>query len=105
MIGLMELSMSDFLLHLRLDDIQRLLNSGHPSIIIQLLCINTLLGIAFVMGRMRGHPVSRRKSTQAVQWLVIACTFVVVSEQIWLPYAEKTESNMVNQVEHVIRSY
>lgn len=97
--------MSDFIYSLRLDDILFLLNSGHPPIIVQLACVNFVLAIAFITGRMRKHPKSRHKSTVVVQWLIVISTFTVVSEQIWLPYAQKSQSSVISHVGEVLRSY
>lgn len=101
----MELNMSDFLLRLRLNDISFFLNSGHPPLIVQLVAVNLVLAIALVVGRMRRHPISRRKSTVVVQWLIIVSTFAMVSEELWLPYAQKSEATVVDQVGRVLQPY
>lgn len=97
--------MSDFLLHLRLDDVRNLLNSGHPPIIIQLLCVNTLLMIIFMYRRMRKRGAIAKHSSNIVQWLLIFASFAVVCEEQWLPYVIRSESSMVEHVGQVFRPY
>ncbi len=99
----LELRMEDFLLHLRLDDIQYLLKSGNPPIILQLLCINTLLMIVMIFRRMRTKTTVRRHSTYVMQWFLLAACFAVVSEQQWLPHVERGANSAMFQLNQMVR--
>jgi len=95
--------MDDFLLHLRLDDIQYLLKSGNPPIILQLLCINTLLMIVMIFRRMRKQTSVRSNTTYVVQWILLASCFAVVSEDHWLPHVERGANSALFQLNQIAR--
>ena len=97
--------MNDFIYRLRLDDIMRLLNSGDPPIIVQLVLVNLALAVAFITARLRKNPRSRHSSTVLVQWLIVISTFAVVSEQMWLPFAQRSQSNIMSHFGGVSRLY
>lgn len=86
--------MHDFILHLRLDDVQNLLASGHPPIIVQLGSLLALWMIIFVFQRARRRTVVTRNASQAVQWILVIASFAVVCEEQWLPTVQRSETSM-----------
>jgi len=103
--GPKEMNVSDFLQRLRLDDVWYLLNSGHPPIIVQLLCINTLLMIVFIFKRMRRQSVARRHTSYIIQWLLLFSCFAVVCEEQWLPAMQRGEASAYDHLTHMVGHY
>ncbi|MEO9167295.1 MAG: hypothetical protein ABI230_02725 [Aestuariivirga sp.] len=90
--------MHDFILHLRLDDVQNLLASGHPPIVLQLGSLLVLWMIIFVFQRIRRRTVVARNTSQAIQWILVVASFAVVCEEQWLPTVQHSESSMYDHI-------
>jgi len=97
--------MHDFLLHLRLDDIQYLLRSGHPPIYVQLLCI-ILSVLALKVYRSKVHKRSmQNRTSQALQWMLVLACFAVVCEDQWLPYWLQTAGYTTVRIQQIFEIY
>ena len=97
--------MSDFILHLRLGDIQILLRSGHPPIYVQLLCIIFSL-MALKVYRSKQHRRSmQNRTSQALQWMLVLACFAVVSEEQWLPYWLQDQAEATERISHLFQIY
>ena len=86
--------MHDFILHLRLDDVQNLLASGHPPIVVQLVSLLVFWLIIFYFQRMRKRTLVARNTTQAIQWILVIASFAVICEDQWLPTVQHSGSSM-----------
>jgi hypothetical protein len=93
--------MQDFLLRLRLDEIHHFILSGNPPISAQLLAVNTVMMIIFIMRRMRGAMPGRHPLTFALQWVLVGCNMLVVMEQDWMPYIDNGQRIFMQQYHHL----
>ena len=90
--------MHDLFLHLQVGDVESLLASGNPPIIIQLGCIVALWMMIFVYQRMRQRTIAARNTGRAIRWLLIFACFAVVSEDLWLPFVLHGQQRIRDQI-------
>ncbi|MDE2384389.1 MAG: hypothetical protein KGO53_07205 [Alphaproteobacteria bacterium] len=80
--------MHDFINSLDLPDVQTFLLNGHPPIIVQLMAVNTVVMVLFILRGRRANNAHRRHLTYVTQWIFVLMNLVVVCEEQWLPYAD-----------------
>jgi hypothetical protein len=80
--------MNNFWRDMKLDELSDFLLSGHPTILAQLLVINTVLMIMFIIRRLRGQNYSVRHVTYVLQWILLFGNLIVLMEQQWMPMAD-----------------
>ena len=76
--------MYDLAERVRWQDIYDLLSSGYPPLILQLLAINMIFLILFILRRIWGRQSSENTS-HTIQFLLILANCLIVYEQKWLP--------------------
>ncbi len=97
--------MHDFLLSLNLKDIEIFLTSGHPTILFQVLIVNTIIMMIIIFRQGRGKGSMRRNASYVLQWILILGNLAVFCEEQWVPYYQRSESLMVNHVKEILRPY
>lgn len=70
------------------------LTSGSPSLMIQLLAINTIFLILFILRRMTGVYNKKAHTSYVVQALLIIGNAAVLMQNDLMPYASKVLTNL-----------
>jgi hypothetical protein len=70
------------------------LTSGSPPLILELLAINTIFLVLFILRRMTGIYSRKAHTSYLVQILLIASNVGVLMQGELAPYAEKALSNL-----------
>ena len=97
--------MNDFIKSLNLQDIQNFLLSGHPSILFQILAVNTIVMMIFIFRQSRGKGGMRNHVTYVVQWILIIGNLMVACEEQWMPYFDRGRSVLADEYYRVVRPY
>jgi hypothetical protein len=71
----------DMLLQADWDELYTFFSQGSPPLAIQILLINTIFFILWIVRRMRGAPALRRGTSIAVQALLILANFAIVLQK------------------------
>jgi hypothetical protein len=94
--------MSDFILHLRLEEVQFFLNSGHPTLLQQIIVLVAVLLAFTIYARIkRSHP-KQRASNSRVQWALASMLFLILSEPYWMNQAIQGETRAIETLSRVI---
>ena len=96
--------MHDFMKSLNLQDIQNFLLSGHPSILFQILAVNTIVMMIYIFRQGRNSGM-RSHVTYVVQWILIIGNLMVACEEQWMPYWTQGSSAVFQKYNQVIRPY
>ncbi len=70
------------------------LTTGHPPLILELLAINTIFLILFILRRMTGIYTRKAHTTYVVQALLILGNGAVLMQSELSPYASKVINNL-----------
>ena len=97
--------MHDFILNLRLGDVQDLLASGHPPIIVQLSSLLALWIIIFLFQRLRKRTVVARHASHAIQWILVVASFAIISEEQWLPAVRHNQAILLEHFSAQLHRY
>ena len=80
--------MQDFITSMNLADVRHFLLSGEPPIILQLLALNTIVMVVFLIRRIRSNGHQRLHVSYAMQWILIVGVVGVILEDKWMPYVD-----------------
>ena len=94
--------MQDFIASLNLADVRHFLLTGDPPIIVQLLALNTVLMVLFLIRRIRGKAGQRMHVTYTMQWILIFGIGGVILEDQWLPYVGSGKSLITDRYQRAI---
>jgi len=94
--------MQDFINSLHLADVREFLLSGQPPLLVQLLALNTVVMIIFIVRRARGKGHERLQVTYALQWILIGGIVGVIMEDHWLPYVDHSRMVITDRYNHVV---
>jgi hypothetical protein len=97
--------MQDFVASLNLADVQNFLLSGHPSILFQILAVNTIIMMIIIFRRGRGKGSLRRHVSYILQWILILGNLMVVCQEQWMPYVDRGRTVIADHYYRAVRPY
>ena len=95
-------NMQDIIASLNLADVRHFLLSGDPPIIAQLLALNTVLMVLFLIRRIRGRSADKMHVTYAMQWILLVGIVGVILEDKWMPYVDSGRGLISERYHRVI---
>ena len=79
------------------------LAGGHPPLILQLLVINTIFFVWFIIKRMRGQIVAKnRHASFHVQELLIFSNALILMQDQYLPFLQHRVMPIVDKVQRML---
>jgi hypothetical protein len=75
------MAMFDTYMQVQWQELYEFFSSGRPPLALQLLAINTIFLILFMLKRMRGMPNLRPETARVVQAFLLAANFAIVFQQ------------------------
>jgi hypothetical protein len=94
--------MQDFIASLNLADVRHFLLSGDPPIVVQLLALNTVLMVLFLIRRIRGKAGQPMHVTYTMQWILVFGIVGVILEDQWLPYVGSGKSLITDRYQRAV---
>ena len=92
--------MYDWLWQIQWIEVWALLTSGHPSLIQQLLVINTALVVLMIILRIRRKPNPRQRTHFFLQELLLLVNVIVLSEDQFVPFFQTRIEPIIYRFNH-----
>ena len=73
--------MLDLFRDARWDELYAFFDSGHPPLMVQLLALNTIVFMLFIVRRMRGAKTLRAETASLVQSLLLVANMLAIFQE------------------------
>ena len=92
----------DFISSLRLAEVEQFMLAGQPSMLVQLLGLNTILMMYLIVRRLRGVTSKRMTLSYSLQFLLVFTNLAIFSQEHWKPYVEHGQSVFTDRYHRVM---
>ena len=75
---------------------------GHPPLILQLLALNTIFFVWFIIKRLRGLEPKKRHSSYHLQEILIFVNVMVLLQDQYMPFVSHRIMPMVDHVQRLL---
>ncbi len=73
--------MNDLFLHARWGELYAFFSQGNPPLAFQILALNTIFFVLWILRRMRDAPALRAKTANIVQGLLIGANIMIIFQR------------------------